>query len=101
MCACIIIKHIFKNNDLVAINKITDSKNDNSGTNFVLFEQVSVHTSALLAVRRSPSAAHSSHTGAKSTGSTSNTPTRSAGTSCTCARIVVTRPLTPDNISFT
>lgn len=26
MCACIIIKHIIKNNDLVAINKITDSE---------------------------------------------------------------------------
>lgn len=42
MCACIIIKHIIKNNDLVAMTR----KNDNSGTNFVLFEQVSVHTSA-------------------------------------------------------
>lgn len=79
----------------------TFDKIDNSEISLLLFKQVSVHTSAWLAGRRSPSAAHSSHTGAKSTGSTSITPTRSAGTSCTCARIVVTRPLTPDNTSFT
>lgn len=46
MCACIIIKHIIKITIWLPSIKLQTRKNDNSGTNFVLFEQVSVHTSA-------------------------------------------------------